>query len=172
MMKRLIGVLVVVGLLVCAGGCQPMKEALRDWGDDNPTVEPVPVDETGNGVADAFFGDKNGNGAFEADEEIPGTRQALLDAKDIDDIGVMVLEIGLGIFGVGGTLAGVLSRIANRRLAQRITAGESVRREIVASVKAGLDAVSNSEADKFTEAMGNVQTEATEKAVKLAKAEL
>ncbi len=171
-MRRTIFVILMAVVMLAATGCAQMDAAKEAFLQKNPNATFVPVADDGVGPADALFADTNGDGILSANEEVPGTRAAILAAADVDTAGSLALQLGLAAFGITGTLAGVILKVANKNLAQRAVAGQTVLTEIVRGVGDGLQELKADDAAAMKLAMSKVQSADTEKAVKLAKVDL
>ena len=172
---RRTGLFMIVLLVVVlfAAGCAQMENAKKAFLEKNPGAQFMPIDADGDGAADALFADTDGDGMLSPGEEVPGTRAAIIAAADVDTAGSLALEIGLAAFGITGSLAGVLLKVANKKLAQRAVAGQTVLTEIVRGVGDGLQELKDDGAVATMKlAMSKAQSADTEKAVKLAKVDL
>jgi len=151
-------------------GCTSMNEALATWTGEHPGISPVAVDIDGDGVPDAYVGDTDGDGIL--DTEIPGTREAFASAGLIDTMGANATEMILGLFGLGGLGTAILTMWKKYKVVKRGLALQVAFNEVVASVKNGLSSMEPEGKEAFTKALSDKQCTTTEKAVKLARAEL
>lgn len=152
-MKKVMTVVAVLAMLTLIGcGVDRIVDA---WELSNPDGERVMIDDDGDGVAEAWGYDTNGDG--ESDVEIPETRKQIA-AVELADVSTAELLKTLAMIGV--PFAGIAGAFIGRfKPAKRLASAEVRFKGLVASVQKVKDGGTLSPDDwkKFTDVLQDVQ---------------
>ena len=148
-MKRILcfitWILTVLVLMISLCGCTVLKEAIKDFKDENPQTNIIPVDEDKDGTIDVFLVDADQDGVVDLDEqgkpiEVPQSRVELAKAGSVDaQIAGTADSLGLllGLLGIPG--AGALTYFARKwgaaKPTKQLTAMTGIAKDVVITVQ-------------------------------------
>ena len=161
---------------MAVGGCNPTKNALDDFRVRNPGTPTVPVDESGDGIPDFWSPDRDGDGVGDkgANGEyivVPGTRMAVSQTAQLDEMSADTAELVLGLFGLGAIGTTIATWIRKNKLAKRAAYWMATSSDIVNSVEVAKSGLPPTGRAILKDSMANTQNPGTKTAVKVLKHE-